>query len=492
MRKKSFFIICSLFIFITCSFPTSTHFHVKAIEGTIELTQQLNHLISNEPDLKVAIAGISIRNASNGEIIYSKIGDTRLKPASNLKLFTAAAALSVLGEKYTFKTEILTDGSMTGRVLNGHLFLKGMGDPTLLHADFDEIAKELKNAGIDQINGDLVGDDSWYDDLRYSRDLTMKDQMYYYGGAISALTVSPNEDYDAGSIIVEVKPSDAIGKKPSIKMNPQTNHMKVENHARTVADEQKKTINITREHNSNTVIVTGEIPKNSKRIKEWVAVLDPTQYALQLFKQSLEKHDIQLTGDVSTGKTPEKSRMLKRIESEPLSEILIPFMKLSNNVIGEMLVKELGKVVYGEGSWDKGIKVLKAQLQKFGVQSELLVLRDGSGLSHVNLIPANELSSFLFAIQKEAWFHTFLHSLPVSGAPERMLGGTLRNRMINTPAQWRVRAKTGSLATVSSLSGYIDTENGERLIFSIILNNLLEAEKGKAIEDRIVVLLAEQ
>ena len=126
------------------------------------LAQQLNQLVSEDPDLQGAIAGVSIRNATNGEVIYDHLGDVRLRPASNMKLLTATAALSVLGEDYTFKTEVLTDGEVKKKTLYGDLFLKGKGDPTLLKEDFDKMAVELKTLGIQKITGHLIGDDTWY------------------------------------------------------------------------------------------------------------------------------------------------------------------------------------------------------------------------------------------------------------------------------------------------------------------------------------------
>jgi D-alanyl-D-alanine carboxypeptidase/D-alanyl-D-alanine-endopeptidase (penicillin-binding protein 4) len=473
-----------VFSFLVAFFTLSSNSYANESDHFFQ--GEINQLLQEEPLLQGGLAGISIRSASTGEILYEHNGDIRMRPASNMKLFTSAAALSVLGEEYQFKTEVRIDGQRDGNILKGNLYLKGYGDPTLLREDLNQIAKNIAHSGgITIIEGDLIVDDSWYDDVRLSPDLIWSDEYAYFGSQISALTVSPNKDFDSGTILVEVSPGLKVGGPAQIQLSNKTNYVNVINEAVTISPDGETDLTIDRKHGSNTIIVKGFIPIGAKIEKEWIAVWEPTQFVLDLFKQELAKQGIKLSGTSKVGDTPNDANILTNHLSNPLSELLIPYMKLSKNGHAEILVKEMGKLRKGEGSWEKGLEVLNEQLPKFGVNPDTLVIRDGSGISHVNLIPANEITKLLFNIQKEKWFATFLKSLPVAGNSDRMVGGTLRKRMESL----NVKAKTGTISTVSSLSGYVETNKGETLIFSILLNNLLDEEKGKEIEGKIVEII---
>ncbi|MFC2947381.1 D-alanyl-D-alanine carboxypeptidase/D-alanyl-D-alanine endopeptidase [Virgibacillus sediminis] len=447
--------------------------------------KQLKKFLKSDPRLKGALVGVSIRSAKTGEKLFAHMGDIRFRPASNLKLLTSAAALTVLGAGYTFSTDLGTDGRVEGKTLTGNLFLRGKGDPTLMPADLRRFAEKLRENGVERIEGDVIGDDTWHDDVRLSPDLNWSDEQYYYGAQVSALTVAPDEDYDAGSLIVEVEPGMAVGDRPEIRIFPETDYVRVINEARTVSGEEESEVIVERKHAENTIVVQGTISLGGEKEKEWMSVWDPTRYAVHLFSQALKEQGISWHGDLNIGKAPEDMTVLYTDRSIPLAELLVPFMKFSNNGHGEIMVKEMGKIAYGEGSWERGLEVLKSELPKLGVKQSTISIRDGSGLSHFNLIPANEITQLLYEVQKEEWFPAFFHSLPIAGHEERRIGGTLRDRMKGLSVQ----AKTGTIHGVSTLSGYMDDPAGERVIFSIMINNLLDEEEGKSIEDDLLDIM---
>ena len=463
----------------------------ESARTVVTLESKIDRIL-NDQRLNGALTGVSIRKADSGEIVYSSYGDIRLHPASNMKLLTASAALEQLGPDYQFSTEVWMDGRIKGKVLEGDLYLKGKGDPTLMKEDLDLFAQQLKANGITKIKGNLVGDDSWYDSIRLSQDLNWSDESFHTGAQVSALTLSPSNDYDSGTVLLEIKPAAQIGERAKIQVTPKNEYVTIINLTKTVETNQLSKVSFERLHGENTIMVKGTVPQNSSTIKKWAAVWEPTLYALQVFKTSLKEYGITFTekSEMETGVTPKGASKLATKQSMPLKDLLIPFMKLSNNGHAEVLTKEMGKVVYGEGSWEAGLQVIKETLTDLGLNGSTIQLRDGSGMSHKNMIPANELSQLLFLAQKKSWFPEFERSLPVAGQPDKRTGGTLRNRLKDELTIGNVRAKTGSISGVSTLSGYVTARSGEKFIFSILINNYLAASITD-IEDHIVRAIAE-
>ena len=447
--------------------------------------------VLKDPRLQGATTAISIRKAADGEVVYANSGDVRVRPASVMKLLTGAAAFEKLGPDYSFKTELYADGAIKDGVLQGDLYLRGQGDPTVMKADLDGFAVDLKEKGVHTINGNIYGDDSWYDDIRLSQDLNWSDELHYTGAQVSALTISPNKDYDAGTTIIEVYPGKKVGEPGIIKMVPKNNYVHIVNQVQTVAKKGDKRIQVEREHGSNTLVVSGTIPTGAAKTRTWISVWEPTDFAIDLFRNAIVAEGIQLAPvhQVGRGIVPDSATLLTAKQSMSLEKIFIPFMKLSNNGHGEVLVKEMGRAVEGEGGWDKGLSVMNHSLSEMGIDMETMLLRDGSGMSHKTLVTANEVTKLLYAIQTKSWYPEFLNSLPVAGVEERFVGGTLRYRMKETAAAGNVRAKTGTLNGVTSLAGYVESKDGETLIFTVIINNYLDDSTYELL-DQIAVMLA--
>lgn len=449
-----------------------------------------NQLLQDER-LSGALAGVSIRSAERGDILFEHLGSVRLRPASNMKLVTAAAALDLLGPDYRFQTTLYYDGVVNNGVLAGNIYVKGGGDPALKTKDIEKLAAALADMGIHSVLGNIVGDESRYDSIRYSVDLPWSDESEGYGAAISALSVAPDDYSDPGTVLITVKPGKNAGDSVLLDVTPDTSYMKIVNSALTCKEEEEPSIKAVREHGGSRVDVTGCLPADGETEELRVAVWEPGMYTVHLLKENMAALGISFgpVSSLTTGYVPANARPVAEVQSEPLCRILRPFLKNSNNTIGEMLVKEMGAVTSGEGSWEEGIKAMESRLHALGLEPGRTIIRDGSGISHVTAIPSNELTSLLFSVQKKPWFPHFLQALPVAGEKERSEGGTLRFRL--TGSGGRIAAKTGTLTSVSSLSGYIRTKGGHLYIFSILMNNFTceEEEMENLIDEMIQALL---
>lgn len=443
-----------------------------------------------DPRTNGGAVSIVVADAATGERLHQRDSGDRLMPASNTKLATSAAAMAVLGPDHRFSTDVLTTGRRQGATLAGDLYLRGSGDPTLLAADYRRLAADVAAAGIKRVTGHLVADDTRFDDQRLGRSWSADDESAYYSAQISALTLAPDTDYDAGTIVVEVAPGARPGDRPRVRLTPPTDYVRLDVSATTVDEGRPDTLAVSREHGTNTLAISGSVPIGAAAAKEWIAVWQPTGYAADVFAVALAEHGVRVSGTPRLGRpTPVGARPLASHRSMPLRELMHPFMKLSNNMHAEALTKEMGHRTAGQGTWDAGLAAISAQLQKEGVSTATLRQADGSGLSRMNAFPAAELAALLLSVREASWFTDWYASLPVACAPDRAVGGTLRSRMCGTPAALNARGKTGSLTGASALSGYVTDAAGRELVYSIVLNNYL-ASSVKSIEDAVVVTLA--
>ncbi|GLF96097.1 D-alanyl-D-alanine carboxypeptidase/D-alanyl-D-alanine endopeptidase [Streptomyces yaizuensis] len=433
---------------------------------------------------------VVIADATTGERLYQRDSGDRLMPASNTKLLTSAAAMALLGPDHRFTTDVLSPGRRDGATLRGDLYLRGGGDPTTLAKDYERLAADIAATGITRVTGRVIPDDTLFDRERLGRSWAADDEASYYSAQISPLTVAPDTDYDSGTVVVEAVPGARPGDRPKVTVTPKTSYVKVANRGTTIDRGGADTLSVGREHGGNTITISGSIPLGASVTKEWITVWEPTGYATAVFTDALKAHGVRIGKAPKPGRaTPADARVLASHRSMPLRELLLPFMKLSNNMHGETLTKAIGKAKAGSGTWSAGLAQIGGYLRTEGVDTTTLRQADGSGLSRMSVVPAEQLARLLLGVRDAPWYADWHASLPVACAADRAVGGTLRTRLCGTPAALNVRAKTGSLTGASGLSGYVKDAAGRELVFSILLNDYL-ASSVKSVEDAIVVTLA--
>lgn len=446
------------------------------------LTEQIDAILKS-PALEHGIQGVLIRSLRTNTTIYEHNSDCLMTPASNLKLLVSATALEQLGPDHTYKTEVYTTGKLMNGALDGNIIIKGGGDPVLETSGLIDLAKQIMTSGISRINGNVIADDSMFDNQRLGWGWGWDTLPYYYAAEISALSLNRN------TIDVYVYPGKKIGAKAEIKLVPDAEYMTVDSNATTGAPGSEKTIWINRTLGQNIVKIGGSIALDAKVTEREAPVTmeEPQLYAGCVFAAELSKLGIKVTGSVEVGKTPTDAKLVAAHTSPPLSKIIALLNKPSDNLVAEMLLKNLGTIVKGKGSSDAGLEVEKEFFKKIGMDTAETCIVDGSGLSRLDYISPRNLVTLLTFMQASKNSKVYIDSLPIAG-----VDGTLAYRMKGTSAQGNVKAKTGYVNHVSALSGFVNTKSGEPLVFSIIMNNHLcpNADVTK-LQDKICVLLAD-
>lgn len=425
--------------------------------------------------------GVTVADANTGEVLYEHNGAKRAIPGSNDKLTTTAAALQNLGGDFTYSTEVLGDRPTDG-VVAGDLYLRGAGDPTVLEADYDKLAEDLAALGVSTVDGDLVADDTAFDSVRSGAEWGWSDLQFTYAAEVSALTVASGDDYNAGSVRVFVKPGAAEGDAAQISMAPANDYVEIVNTATTGTSTN---VTVNRDPHDNVIRVSGTVKAGTEGTFATRSVIEPTRLAADVFADSLADAGITLNGDLRYGEsTPQGPETLATHQSMTLTELTGEILKPSNASVAEALFKTLGYEATGKGTFASGKAAVYAGIEPNGVDTGPIRQVDGSGISRHNMMTTNMLTDLLVGAKKADWFDTWYGALPIACGD-----GTLASRMCGTPAADNVRAKTGSMTSVSALSGYVTDADGRELVFSVITNDYLYSTV-KDIEDKIAAAIA--
>ncbi|GID27601.1 D-alanyl-D-alanine carboxypeptidase/D-alanyl-D-alanine endopeptidase [Paractinoplanes brasiliensis] len=441
-----------------------------------------------DPALAGSQAGVVVADARTGATLVDRAGARRLLPASNVKLFTSAAALAILGPGRRFVTEVKASGVRRGSSLTGDLHLRGEGDPALSPADLDGLARDVAATGLQVITGNLVADDTSFDSQRLGPDWAWDDETSPGAAPVSALTLAPDEEYLAGTVTVKAVAAPVDNRPARLTVDPPSRQLTVINRTTTVGSAPG--IEVTRRHGTDEITVTGRVLRGAAPVTRAVTVREPTVLVADVFRTALRRHGVRVKGLIVAGKaTPAEASVLARHRGRPLRELMRPLLKRSNNAMAEQLVKAVGRTAAGAGTWPAGTNAIASYLARLGVDTSTMRLADGSGLSRHNLVPPAAIARFLLAVRSEPWFRLWYDALPLAGHPDPLVGGTLRLRMRDTPAAGNVRAKTGTLTGASALSGYVTSADNRPLVFSVVINNQLSPSVTPLL-DRIAVALA--
>lgn len=450
--------------------------------------------IFNDPNFSNAHWGVVIQSLSTGEYFYRRNDNKNFMPASNMKLFTTALALLQLGPNYTFETTLYLNGRIKNEEIKGDLILRGTGDPTLTkrfyEGDalfvFNKWADSLVNMGIETISGNIIADDDAFEEESLGNGWSWDDETYYYSALTGGVCFNDN------CVDLTIRPGDRVGKKASIEIYPKTKFVTILNNVVTVSNDSVTNINFYRERNTNIIQCVGTIRKSELEYRESITVNNPTKFTAQVLKEVLESKGIRIRGqaldndELGIARDYQKLTPLFTQVSPPLKEIIKVVNKISQNLYSEQLLKTIGYEKLKFGSIENGLKASKNLLKQMGIDPENLQIVDGSGLSRLNLFTPAQLNSLLRFMYRSKYFNEFYESLPIAG-----VDGTIANRMKNTRAMNNVRAKTGYINAVRSLSGYVTTTDGEMLTFVMISNNFLVPLKlAENIQDLVCILLS--
>jgi D-alanyl-D-alanine carboxypeptidase/D-alanyl-D-alanine-endopeptidase (penicillin-binding protein 4) len=451
-----------------------------ALEAPDALRARLDAALA-APALRGARVAVRVETAG-GALVYERAGDQALVPASNQKLLTALAALQALGPAHRFETRVFADRAPDAEGAVGTLYVQGSGDPALTSEDLWRLAADLRRAGLRRVQGAIVVDDSLFDSERWNPAWGPVSARAYYA-PVGALTVN------YGAFAVMVAPGTAAGDAPQVAVDPPLAHFRVSNQARTAPSRAALTLQVERRSvpDGEEIQVRGALPARSRTQAIQRSVLDPARYAGAMLAAQLDAVGLAVGGGVRPGGIPPDAVELLAFEGAPLSDVIRRFLKYSNNQIGEALVKGLGARATGlQGSWSNGMAAVRAELERAGLPLAGSVLVDGSGLSHENRASPRLLvaalraadASFAFGPEYEA-------GLPIAASD-----GTLEERAL--AAARRVRAKTGLLTRVTTLSGYAQAPDGERLVFSILVNGFRGSAHGamRAVDAFVAALVA--
>ena len=452
------------------------------------LKSQLDEVLGAPAFAKAKMSVLAIES-DTGKAVYARGDKAPMNAASNVKIVTSAAALSLLGPEYRWRTTLSVAAPPTGPALGpggevaGDLVLRGGGDPTLSVEDLAAMVADLAALGVHKVHGALVVDDGFFDDATVGPAYDQKKDSTASRAPSSAASL------DFNVVAVTIIPGAAAGAPARVTVEPASPYFILSGAVVTAADGPAAPSVETRDDagTRTRIVVAGRVRAGSEPRTFYRRVVHPALFAGQSLRQQLERRGIIVDKPTRVGAVPAiGQRVLSTHESAPLAVVVQDLNKRSNNFMAEQVVRTLGAEIVGRpGTWDKGLDAVARYLAAVGLPRGSYAMTNGSGLYESNHFSAEQITTILRAASRDFRISAeFLASLAVAGTD-----GTIAHRMAGTLAERYVRAKTGTLASVSCLSGFAGSPGHVPLIFSILMNDIASAAEARRAQDRVAEIL---
>lgn len=423
--------------------------------------------------------GVEVIDLTTGTTLYRRNAGQSFIPASNMKLFSDAAAILVLGPDYRFKNQLSTDATQLQQgVLKGSLYLHLSGDPSFNHERLSKLLEGLKTWKINRIQGNVYIDSSHAHVNAYPPGWLTEDLVYSYGAPLAPVMIDTNR------VLITVNPAGKVEENAIVETNDASKSILIDNQVKTKPKGTSCGVHFALDAD-NHLLVRGCVIQGQWAIQQQMAIRNPLTYAQGLIKHQLNENNIILEGQVLLGKAPKGSLLIASETSKPVSQLMADTLKPSDNLYADSLYLHAAEKLNGSPvNWGEAQNLIKQFLkQQTGIELNNAMLVDGSGLSRQDRVTPSQTAGLLrFLYDKFPLTYEYIAALPVSGRD-----GTLQRRFKNPMQQDMVRAKTGTMKGIVSLSGYLFTANGHTLAFAIYINHVRGTKSSVAGRYRYVV-----
>lgn len=432
-----------------------------AVSARAHISNDIDKLINDvSPALNI---GIEVVDLTTGKTLYHRNAERAFIPASNMKLFSDAAALLALGPSYRFKTHLSTSAThLSDGILQGPVHLKLNGDPSFNETQLNQLLLSLKQWSVNRIAGNIYIDSSHAEVNPYPPGWVAEDFKHSYGAPIAPLVLNANR------LMVTINPADQADKLAIIETNDTSHSITISNHVLTKPINTQCSVGISID-NDNHLTAQGCVALGQWAMQQVVPIRNPLSFAQGLIKHQLKQMNIHLNGDILLGKTPPNSLLLATTLSKPLTQLMADTLKPSDNLYADSLYLHTALQLQGAPvNWDLAQPLIKNFIQnQLGIPLHQAAFIDGSGLSRQDLLTPKQTVSLLQLLYKKfPLAYEYIAALPISGQD-----GTLQRRFTKPAQRGMLRAKTGTMKGVVSLSGYLYTANARVIAFSIFINH---------------------